>query len=97
MAIARQWIRQPGKGRLLDEDERIQRVAVVAQSSLDEPVVGRILGSGEEGAVEPDSSGLVVNLVLVAVPLGNLDRDVEVQHRALPSSWTGLGRAGSPG
>ena len=40
--------------RLLDQHQRVQRVAVLAEAVLDEPVVGRVLGGGEQRPVQPD-------------------------------------------
>ena len=64
-----------GEGRLADEHERIERIAVAAQRSLDEAVVRRIRHRGEETPVEDDRSELVVELVLVPRPGRNLDED----------------------
>ena len=41
MPIARQRMRQPGKVGSSSSDERVQRVAVLAQGALDEAVVVR--------------------------------------------------------
>ncbi len=68
--------------RLLHQHERVQRVAVLAQGALDEAVVRRVLSRGEERAVQPDATGLVVHLVLVAVTLGDLNRNVEIHIHA---------------
>ena len=43
--------------RLAQQDECVQRVAVLAEGVLDEAVVGRVLGRGEQRAVEADPTG----------------------------------------
>src|SRR5690606_1861755 len=63
-------------------DQRVQRVAVLAEGVLDEAVVGRVGGRGEESTVQADPTRLVVHLVLVPRTLRDLDRDVEL-HRWL--------------
>ena len=70
------------EGRLVKDDQRVQRVAVLAEGVLDEAVVGRVGGRGEESTVQTDPTGLVVHLVLVPRTLRDLDRDVEL-HRWL--------------
>ena len=81
--MARQRIRQPGNVGSRDEHQRVERVAVLAEGVLDEAVVGRVLGRGEQRPVQADPAGRVIHLVLVAVPLGNLNRDVEIHGRPL--------------
>ena len=54
------------EGRVADEHERVERVAVLGERSLDVAVVGRVAHRGEQAAVEDDPAQLVVPLVLVA-------------------------------
>ena len=56
--------------RLRQQHQRVERIAVLAERVLDEAVVGGVLGRGEQRAVQADAAGLVVELVLVALPLG---------------------------
>ena len=70
------------RGRL-EDDERVERVAVLAEGVLDVAVVGGVGGRGEQHAVEADPAGLVVDLVLVALTLGDLHQYVELQHVVL--------------
>ena len=80
-----------GKGRLFEQHEGIQRVAVAGQGAGDVPVILGVPGGGEQHPVQPDLPGLVVGLVLVTGALGDLDDDLYV-HRlhgrpgAMPSN-----------
>ncbi len=65
------------EGRVGDQHQRVERVAVAGQGLGDEAVVRRIGGGGEEAAVQPDHVLLVVVLVLVAAPGGDLDHDLD--------------------
>src|SRR5665647_3444078 len=78
-----------GERGLLQQDEGVERVAVLAQGAVDEAVVVRVAGRGEQHPVEPDPAGDVVDLVLVPLPLRDLDRDVEL-HGAPSVSYTHL-------
>jgi len=75
----------PGEGGLVEEDEDVERVTVLGQGVLDETVVGRVPGRGEQHPVQPDPSGVVVHLVLVALSLGNFDDNFNV-HGFAPDS-----------
>ena len=73
----------PWERRLLEQDECVQRVAVLAQRVLHVAVVGGIPRRGEQQPVEPDATRGVVHLILVAVSLGDLDGDVVLHGGAL--------------
>ena len=64
-------------------------VTVAAEGVLDEPVVSRVPRRGEQHAVKPDATAVVVDLVLVPLPLGNLDDYlyVHVHSYFLRSLW----------
>ena len=65
------------EGRVGDEHQHVERVAVAGQGVGDEAVVRRIGGGREEAAVQPDDVLLVVVLVLVAAARGDLDHHVD--------------------
>jgi hypothetical protein len=75
------------EGRLVEEDEGVQRIPVLGQGVLDEAVVGGVPGRGEQHPVQPDPSGLVIHFVLIALSLGNLDDNLNV-HGFAPD-WPG--------
>ena len=66
-----------GKRGFLDDDEGIERITVTAEGVFHEAVVRRITGGGEQHAVQTDPAGCMVHFVLVALPLRDLDDDVE--------------------
>ena len=70
-----------GEGRLADEDERVERVAVLTERTFDEAVVRGIAHRGEEPPVEDDVAGRRIDLVLVARAHRHLDEDGRL-HRA---------------
>ena len=67
--------------RRVEQHPHVKGIAVFGQGVRDEPVVGRVLRRGEERAVEPDRSGVVVHLVLVARPARDLRDHREVRRR----------------
>ena len=73
-----------GKDRLVHEHEHVERVAVTGKRLGDEAVVLWIASGSEQRAVEPDVAGLVVELVLVARILRDLNNDFDA---------VGVGRA----
>ena len=68
----------PGMHRLRQQHHGVQRIAVLAESVLDEAIVGRVAHRRVKVAVQAQAPGLVVDLVLVALSLGDLDGDVEL-------------------
>jgi hypothetical protein len=65
-----------GKRRLLEQHQRVQRLAVLRQRAGDEPVVERVARRGEQHPVQPDLAGLGIHLVLIARTLRGLDDDL---------------------
>ncbi|MDQ0743966.1 hypothetical protein QFZ62_001274 [Clavibacter sp. B3I6] len=73
-----------GEDRVLEEHERVDGVAVEAERVLEVAVVGGVDERREEHAVEVHAARLVVDLVLVAGPLGDFDDDVVAGHACAP-------------
>src|SRR6202012_226020 len=87
------------KGRIGDQDQRVERVTVAGKGVGDEAVVRRVGRGGEETAVQPDHVRLVVVLVLVAASGGDLDPHLDhlVGCGAHAGGGCGLRRATSTG
>ena len=64
-----------GVDGVLEEDQRVEWIAVATERLGDEAVVGRIDGRREQAAVEVDPAVDVIDLVLVAAAARNLDDD----------------------
>ena len=60
-----------------NHDQGVERIAVLAQSTLDVAVIIRITHRGEQGAVQEHATGLVVHFVLVLGAARDLHHDVE--------------------
>src|SRR5664279_5299819 len=88
-ATGRTSIWQPWERRLVEEHQRVQRVAVLGQGVRQEAVVRGVGCRGEQHPVEPGAPLGVVHLVLVPRPLRDLHADAEVHavptHHAHPS------------
>jgi hypothetical protein len=65
------------EGRLRNQDEDVERVAVLRQRAIDEAVVGRVMHARVEDPVEHESMTGVVELVLVAAAERDLDRHLD--------------------
>ena len=92
MPIARQRDQHAGEQRVaLQQHQRVERVAVLAEGVLDVAVVGRVLGRGEQRPVQPDPAGPWSTSYLLRLP-GDLDQDVELHGMLLScgSSAPGL-------
>ena len=60
-----------------DHDERVERIAILAQSAVDVAIVIRVTHGSEQGAVQEHAAGLVVHFVLVLGAARNFHHDVE--------------------
>ena len=68
------------EGGIADEDERVERVAVLAERALDVAVVGGVAHRGEQPPVEHDPAELTIPLVLVARPARDLHEDDDLRR-----------------
>ena len=60
-----------------NHDQGIERIAVLAQGAVDVAVVIRVTHCGEQGTVQEDATGLVIDFVLVLGAARNFHNDVE--------------------
>ena len=80
--------------RVIEQDQHIDRVAVEAERVLEVPIVGGVDERREQHAVEKYAPGDVVDLVLVATALGDLD-DCGIRGHGVVSKE--VSRCGRPG
>ena len=66
-----------GERGLVDDQQGVGVVAVVGAGALDEAVVEVVEHGRRQDAVQPVDAGLLVVLVLVAAPAGDLDDDLD--------------------
>src|SRR6266566_5060491 len=88
------WHDATREGRLLDNDQRVQRVAVPTDGVHDEAVIGRIVHRGEQDTIEADATGRLIELVFGARASRDLYEDVNAlilapapHAPAPPRSW----------
>jgi len=62
-----------GKGRLVQQDENIERVAVFVQRARDEPVLAGVVHRRIKHAIQPEQARRLIQLVFVLAPLRDLD------------------------
>src|SRR5215471_10204246 len=70
------------EGRFVKQNQGVERITVLGQGVLDEPIVGWVPGRRKQHAVKPDPARVVVHLVLVPLPLGNLHDYLDVHVRS---------------
>ncbi|MBJ7609735.1 MAG: hypothetical protein JF887_09970 [Candidatus Dormibacteraeota bacterium] len=76
-----------GEGRLAEQHQRIERIAVPPERGDHEAVIRGVTGYREELAVESDRIHHRIPLELVATSLRNLDDDIDLEeccHQSLP-------------
>ncbi len=66
------------KGRLIHQDEDIERVAIAAESLRDKAEVEGKNGAGREDAAELEETGFFPVRIFVSAALGSVDHSVEV-------------------
>ncbi len=59
--------------RFLADDQRIEGVAIVAEGSGDETVIGGIVDGAVQDAIQTEQTSFLVQFVLVLTPLRDLD------------------------
>ena len=75
------------EGRVFSKDEDVEGIAVLGERVGNEPVFRWVRGRRKESSVEPNSSGFVVDFVLVAATSRDLDDDIDGFHSSiLPDS-----------
>src|SRR5699024_6932757 len=67
-----------GEVGMFGVSERIWVFAVPPQRPLDKPVIIGISRGRKQHAIQPNAARFMVDFVFIALPLGDLDRDVEM-------------------
>ena len=66
-----------GEGRLADHHQNVERITIVGQAALDEPVVAWVVDAAEEHPVEHEPMPNMVVLVFHPTPARDLHDDLD--------------------
>lgn len=63
----------PGEARFINQDQRVKRIAIVAERAWNEAVIARIMHGGVKRAIEPEDAEISVVFIFVRRIFWNLD------------------------